>query len=97
MADKRKTLADYRKEARREPFELPLDDDTVIVIPPPNGYTLMDLDTAYSTRAVLKLLAGGQYEALIGAIGDEDGAVLMAIGKDIRDHFGLGGFNASPA
>jgi hypothetical protein len=97
MASETKTLADYRKEAKREPFTLPLDDNRVIVIKPPTGATLMDLDTAYTTRAVLKLIVGDQYDELIEAIGEEDGAVLMAIGKDMQKHFGLGGFNASPA
>lgn len=95
MAASRKTLADYRAEARREAFELPIDDDTVITIQPPSGNVLLDLDSAFTTRAVLQHLTGDQYETLIAAIGDEDGAVLLAVMKDMQRHFGLGGAIAS--
>jgi hypothetical protein len=85
------SLAQYRAEAKKEPFELDLGDGKVITIPPPTGTTLLDLDSAFTTRAVMEHLAGDQYDALLEILGDEDGGVLVAVVKAMQKHFGLGG------
>ncbi|MEU6033970.1 hypothetical protein ABZ801_01030 [Actinomadura sp. NPDC047616] len=84
-------LAQYRREAKREPFTLELDDGTCITVNPPSGGSVLQLDPSKSTREVLRLLAGDSYQALVDALADDDASVLVAVLRDMQVHFGLGG------
>ncbi|MCW2904929.1 MAG: hypothetical protein JWO67_7194 [Streptosporangiaceae bacterium] len=84
-------LARYRAEAVHRPFELIIDADKSICIQPPKTADVIEMDASTPTREVLRLLTGDQYEPLVEAIGDEDAGVLIAILKDMQEHFGLGG------
>lgn len=88
-------LAQYRAEATKGPFVLELDDDNTLTIPAPNGNVLLQMDTIFTTDGILRKLAGDHYDAVLEAVGGEDGAVLIALMKDMQRHWGLGGYSAS--
>jgi hypothetical protein len=89
------SLARYRAEAKREPFELVIDSSSSVVIVQPSGEDLLAAEQATSSREAIKILAGDQYEELMKVLGAEPAGVLKAVIADIRDHFGLGETDAS--
>ena len=89
------SMARYRAEATKGPFVLELDEGKTLTIPAPTGNGLLDLDGVFTTSTYLQKLAGDQYDALLEAIGEEDGGILAEIVRDMQRHWGLGGFSAS--
>ena len=87
------SLDRYRAEAKGEPFVLWLDDDKKIEIPRPTGDQMFEAEEAYqsgTSKDVIIAFCGDQADALLDAVGKEDAAVMMAIAKDMQEHFGLG-------
>jgi len=92
---RRYRLADYRRQANKEPFPLELDDERVLMIPAPSTNTVLDVQATEDVREQLRMLTGDAYDDLMEAIGEEQGGVLKALMKDLTDHFGLGESRAS--
>lgn len=87
------SLERYRSEVKGEPFVLWLDDENTLEIPRPTGDQLLDAEEAYArgtSRDVIEAVCGDKAEALLEAVGSEDASVLLAVGDDLRKHFGLG-------
>ena len=87
---KKYSLADYRSQASKAPFPFEVDEGKVIEISPPTAETTLDVTATTDLREQLRLIAGDKYEALMDAIGDEQGAILKPLLADITKHFGLG-------
>lgn len=85
-----KSLAEYAAEAKRDPFELPVDAKTTIVIQPPTVEQLLAIEDAPDTRTALRAITGDQFTALMRALKGQPAPVLAAIVEDMRKHFGLG-------
>lgn len=79
----------YRAEADRPPFDLELEDGTVISIPVPDGDTTFEIEEAGTSREMLTLMCGDQADAVFELIGPENGTVIRALAKDMSKHFGL--------
>ena len=84
------SLARYRAEAKKAPYELVIDAGHSIVITQPSGDDLLAAEQATSSKEAIRILAGDQYDALMKALGGEPAGVLKAVVADLRDHFGLG-------
>ncbi|GAA1457002.1 hypothetical protein NE857_09140 [Nocardiopsis exhalans] len=93
-------LRSYIREAKREPFPLRLDDETVLSIEAPTVDRIFDaakLDTS-DVEASLKILVGDEvFEEFIEAIGEAPSGVLNPLIKDIQAHFNLGDQGESDA
>ena len=90
MATKKFQLAVYRAKANKAPFELIVDEDKTVSIPPPSTDVILDVSEATSVREQLRLLAGDQYGPLMEALGDEPGSILKPLMADLTEYFGLG-------
>src|SRR5205085_9967732 len=84
------SLDRYRSEAKGDPFELWVSDSESIVVERPTGDQMFRLESATSSKEVLRILAGDQADALISVLGTEDAAVMREVAKDLQEHFGLG-------
>ncbi|NKR42005.1 hypothetical protein [Prescottella equi] len=80
---------------KKEPFTFRVADSPEFVVEEPDGYTVMDIEEAKTSRSVLKLFLGDQYEDLEDYIGPLDPDVLVDIARDMSKHFGL--FDADSA
>ena len=83
----------YRAEAKGEPFVIWLDEDKSIEIARPTGDQMFAAETAQNvgtSRDVLVAICGDKAEEFLAALGPEDAAVLMAVTKDMQEHFGMG-------
>lgn len=98
MSNKRKpqtkSLAHYRSSVKTgEPFTLPIDEETSIVIERPTGDQILDAEAclrAGDSRGFLEEIAGDVADELLDVLGAEDFDVLRAVARDIQKHFGLG-------
>ncbi|MBX6386108.1 MAG: hypothetical protein IRZ07_24570 [Microbispora sp.] len=91
MSTKRRhTLARYRNEAVKAPFELDLDDGRTITIPQPTVDEVLEITGLTDVRAQLKILAKDQFDELLTAIGDLPASALQVLMEDLMQHFGLG-------
>ena len=97
MPAKKYQLAVYRRRAVKAPFELIIDEDKTVSIPPPSTDVLLDVAEATTPREQLRLLAGDQYDALMEVLGPEPGGILKPLLADLTAHFDLGETSASPA
>lgn len=84
------SLARYAAEAQRKPFELEVDDDTVIVLQPPTVDDVLAIEEATSSREALSVIAGEQFEPLMKALHGQPAGVIGALLDDAREWFGLG-------
>ncbi|MDT0302898.1 hypothetical protein [Streptomonospora wellingtoniae] len=92
-APRRYSIARYVSEATREPFDLELSDETVVKIPQPTTAEMDGIASVASTREVLDRLAETPEDAekVYAELADAPAGAVMALVKDIREHFGLGG------
>lgn len=90
MPAKKYQLARYRAEAVTKPFELIVDAEKSILIPPPSTDVVLQVAETTSPREQLELLAGDAYSELMKALGDEPGSILKPLMKDLTEYFNLG-------
>ena len=79
----------YLAEPRPTAFVLRLSLDETIVIEPPDGDTLLQLDEAKTARRSLQLLCGAQWGRVKALIGPAHTGVLERFVKDLKGHFNL--------
>lgn len=77
----------YVEEAATEPFRLQAGDQE-IVISPPLGEVLLEMDVTTSPRRILELLCGDQYSAVRDLIRPQPSSVFNRLLGDMMNHFG---------
>lgn len=85
-------LQSYRRQAKKEPFPLGLDEDRVLEIKAPTVKRILDAGkmSGQDLEANLKLVVGEDaYEELVEEIGDDDIGILKPLLKDVQEHFGM--------
>lgn len=80
---------------RKAPFKFDLRNSPVFVVEEPDAETVMDIEDARTTRRVLKLFLGEQYDDVMDFLGPESPDVLFDLARAISKHFGL--FDADQA
>lgn len=87
---KNHSLARYRAEAQKKPFEFIIDADKSLFFEQPDSETMMVIDQVANSEEAMRLLVGDQYDELMKIIGKEPGGVVKMLSEDIQEHFGLG-------
>ncbi|MDF3309751.1 hypothetical protein P3H15_32555 [Rhodococcus sp. T2V] len=80
---------------RKEPFKFQIGESPTFVVQEPDADTVMDIEEARTTRRVLKLFLGDQFDDLADFIGPEHPDTLIDLARDMSKHFGL--FDAEQA
>ncbi len=90
-------LDQYRKEAKVEPFVLDVGEQQII-IQPPTGESMLEISetSIYDGRTLLKKICRDQFDAVWGAVKDEPAAVLLALLKDLGQHFMVANIAEAP-
>lgn len=83
------SLAKYRDEATKQPFELDLGDGEILKLRQPSVDDVIDLNGMSDVRSQLQIIAKDDYDLLMTAIGDLPGAALQPLMDDVMRHFGL--------
>lgn len=85
------SLSKYRKEANISPFVLEVDDDTNIIIQPPDGDTMLELGNVqmHEGRRMLRLVCGDKFDEVMEVLGGEPAPILASVAMDMIKHFGL--------
>ena len=93
-----KRFDQYVAEAKKEPFELPVDDEKTIYIQQPTGGQMMDAQEMAAdgkVRDQLRVLCGEAADEVLPLLTDAPGDVIGALVKDIMAHFGYEAGEAS--
>ncbi|MBP2208163.1 hypothetical protein JOJ86_005889 [Rhodococcus percolatus] len=80
---------------RKEPFKFQIGESPTFLVQEPDADTVMDIEEARTTRRVLKLFLGDQFDELADFIGPEHPDTLIDLARDMSKHFGL--FDAEQA
>lgn len=80
---------------RKEPFKFRIGESPTFLVQEPDADTVMDIEEARTTRRVLKLFLGEQFDELADFIGPEHPDTLIDLARDMSKHFGL--FDAEQA
>lgn len=80
---------------RKEPFKFQIGESPTFLVQEPDADTVMDIEEARTTRRVLKLFLGDQFDELSDFIGPEHPDTLIDLARDMSKHFGL--FDAEQA
>lgn len=91
MPETRKKWSQYRKEAKRGPFVIELDEgEEDIVIPEPDTETLMDLSELPQNeiRKMVRLLCRDQFDRVYELVRHEPVEVMNELLSDMLKHFG---------
>ena len=90
-------VRNYGGEQRepKEPFKFKVGDSPTFLVQEPDSDTVMDIEEARTTRRVLKLFLGDQFDELSDFIGPEHPDTLIDLARDMSKHFGL--FDAEQA
>ncbi|MDV2474238.1 hypothetical protein F8M49_30105 [Rhodococcus zopfii] len=83
-----------KREAKR-PFTFQIGESPVFHVQEPDADTVMDIEEARTSRSVLKLFLGDQYDDVADFLGPQDPDVLIDLARDLSKHFGL--FDAEQA
>ena len=89
-AKRNHSLARYRAEATKKPFEFIIDAEKSMFFEQPDADTMLIIDQAANSEEAMRLLTGDQFDALMEVIGKEPGGVLKLLSEDMQEHFGLG-------
>lgn len=73
----------------KEPFKFRIGDSPVFLVPEPDSDTVMDIEEARTTRQVLKLFLGEQYEDVVDFLGPQHPDNLIDITRAMSRYFGL--------
>ncbi|QDM57077.1 tail assembly chaperone [Rhodococcus phage Whack] len=73
----------------KAPFKFKIGDSPVFFVPEPDSDTVMDIEEARTTRQVLKLFLGEQYEDVADFLGPQHPDNLIDITRAMSRYFGL--------
>jgi hypothetical protein len=79
----------------KDPFKFQIGESPTFLVQEPDADTVMDIEEARTTRRVLKLFLGDQFDDLADFIGPEHPDTLIDLARDMSKHFGL--FDAEQA
>ncbi|GGM75502.1 hypothetical protein GCM10012275_52730 [Longimycelium tulufanense] len=85
----------YVQEAKAEPFVLDAG-DVEIVIQPPDGETVLEIEQCGSTRVMLELMCGDQFDAVYELVRSQPASVLRDLSLDMARHFSIAPDQAPP-
>lgn len=89
-------LSKYRQEADVEPFALEVDENETLLIPSPDGDTILEIEESRSSRRTLELLSGEHAERVLELVGPEKAGVMTRLVNDMTKHFGITAEQAPP-
>ncbi|QDQ93703.1 hypothetical protein FND50_25070 [Rhodococcus sp. WB9] len=73
----------------KEPFKFQVGESPTFLVPEPDSDTVMDIEEAQTSRRVLKLFLGDQYEDVVDYLGPTHPDTLIDLARDLSRHFGL--------
>ncbi|QIX48941.1 MULTISPECIES: hypothetical protein [Rhodococcus] len=79
----------------KKPFKFQIGESPTFYVQEPDADTVMDIEEARTSRSVLKLFLGDQYDDVADFLGPQDPDVLIDLARDLSKHFGL--FDAEQA
>lgn len=90
-------LDQYRKECKIEPFVLDTGEQQII-IQPPTGESMLEISetSIYDGRLLLRRICRDQFDAVWDAVKDEPAPVLLALLKDLGQHFMVANIAEAP-
>ncbi|MBH0121562.1 hypothetical protein M1M07_23655 [Rhodococcus sp. HM1] len=80
---------------RKAPFRFQIGESPVFYVQEPDADTVMDIEEAQTSRRVLKLFLGDQFDDVADFLGPEHPDTLIDLARDLSRHFGL--FDAEQA
>lgn len=80
---------------RKAPFKFQIGDSPTFYVQEPDADTVMDIEEAQTSRRVLKLFLGDQFDDVADFLGPEHPETLIDLARDLSKHFGL--FDAEQA
>lgn len=80
---------------RKDPFKFRLPGSPEFTVEEPDSDTVMDIEEATTSRRVLKLFLGEQYDDVADYLGPTHPDTLIDLARDLSRHFGL--FDAEQA
>lgn len=83
------------KREKKKPYLFRIGKSPVFQVEEPDADTVMDIEDARTTRRVLKLFLGEQYEDVMDFLGPENPDVLFDLARAMSKSFGL--FDADQA
>lgn len=89
-------LSKYVDEAKVEPFPLEVSDEETLLIPAPDGDTMLEIEEARSSRRTLELLCGEHADRVLELVGPAPAAVMSDLVQDMLKHFGITPEQAPP-
>ena len=89
-------LDKYRQEADVEPFAFELSENETLLIPCPDGDTILEIEESRSSRRTLELLCGEHFDRVLEIVGAEKAGVLTLLVTDMTKHFGITAEQAPP-
>ena len=87
-----KTWDQYKEEAKKEPFQLPISAEETLIIEAPTGGQLIQWARAYRTQdleAMIITLCGSQWQRVESLISEAGSSALENLTMDIMMHFDL--------
>lgn len=98
MADNTLDFSQFQRQAKRKPLELTLPSGETLTIPIPDGDAMMDLEEAGTTRRVLRIAFGDQWEAIQPLLSTiEDPEALREFARTVLVKLGAAADDAPPA
>lgn len=73
----------------KEPFKFQIGSSPVFQVNEPDSDTVMDIEEAKTSRSVLKLFLGDQYDDVSDYLGPEHPDTLVDVIRSMSRHFGL--------
>ncbi|QXU53611.1 hypothetical protein [Rhodococcus sp. LW-XY12] len=83
------------KREPKKPFKFQIGDSPTFFVHEPDADTVMDIEEASTSRRVLKLFLGEQFDDVADFLGSEHPETLIEVVRDMSKHFGL--FDAEQA
>ncbi|WKN53769.1 hypothetical protein HJ581_0008155 [Rhodococcus opacus] len=73
----------------KDPFKFQIGESPTFLVQEPDSDTVMDIEEAQTSRRVLKLFLGDQYDEVVDFLGPTHPDTLIDLARDLSRHFGL--------